>query len=432
MRAPARLRHARDRDRGGACSASRRSSPASRSRRPRAARAGAALRVRRAARRDRRVRGDGVGAVRARLLDQVRRRERRARDARPLHVHRGVGGARGFDPAVGARALGVRRGHDVALPRARDDPLVAWATLVQLAVLLLLLRADAVPGQPVQADRRDRPARRPRPEPAAAEPSARRVPPADALRRATSASRSRSRSRSPRSITGRFGEGWLADVRRTTLVAWGFLTVGIVLGAWWSYEVLGWGGYWGWDPVENASLLPWLTGDRVHPLGDGAGTPRDAARLEPVARARDVLPHDPRHVPHPFRRRQLGARVHASRRSGRGCSRSSASVAVGGVGLIAWRGDKLRTPGRIDSPVSREAAFLLNNLLFAGVRARRAHGHGVPAARRGAAGQAAHGRRAVLRRDRRADRHRAAVPHGGRARAAVARRERRGAAQRGC
>ena len=49
-------------------------------------------------------------------------------------------------------------------------------------------------------------------------------------------------------------------MRRTTLVAWGFLTVGIVLGAWWSYEVLGWGGYWGWDPVENASLLPWLTG----------------------------------------------------------------------------------------------------------------------------------------------------------------------------
>src|SRR3546814_16749770 len=43
-------------------------------------------------------------------------------------------------------------------------------------------------------------------------------------------------------------------------MAWGFLTVGIILGAWWSYEVLGWGGFWGWDPVENASLLPWLTG----------------------------------------------------------------------------------------------------------------------------------------------------------------------------
>ena len=60
-------------------------------------------------------------------------------------------------------------------------------------------------------------------------------------------------------VTGRFGEGWLADVRRTTLIAFGFLTVGIILGALWSYEVLGWGGYWGWDPVENASLLPWLT-----------------------------------------------------------------------------------------------------------------------------------------------------------------------------
>ena len=61
-------------------------------------------------------------------------------------------------------------------------------------------------------------------------------------------------------VTGRVGEGWLMETRRWTLFAWGFLTVGIVLGAWWSYEVLGWGGYWGWDPVENASLLPWLTG----------------------------------------------------------------------------------------------------------------------------------------------------------------------------
>ena len=43
-------------------------------------------------------------------------------------------------------------------------------------------------------------------------------------------------------------------------MAWGYLTLGIVLGAWWSYETLGWGGYWAWDPVENASFLPWLTG----------------------------------------------------------------------------------------------------------------------------------------------------------------------------
>ena len=61
-------------------------------------------------------------------------------------------------------------------------------------------------------------------------------------------------------ITGRVGEGWLVETRRWTLFAWGFLTLGIVLGAWWSYDVLGWGGYWGWDPVENVSFLPWLTG----------------------------------------------------------------------------------------------------------------------------------------------------------------------------
>src|SRR6266403_2573693 len=56
------------------------------------------------------------------------------------------------------------------------------------------------------------------------------------------------------------GEKWIAITRRWTMVAWLFLTCGIFLGAHWAYSVLGWGGYWGWDPVENASLLPWLTG----------------------------------------------------------------------------------------------------------------------------------------------------------------------------
>jgi hypothetical protein len=61
-------------------------------------------------------------------------------------------------------------------------------------------------------------------------------------------------------ITGRVGEGWLMETRRWALFSWGFLTIGILLGGWWSYEVLGWSGVWAWDPVENASLLPWLTG----------------------------------------------------------------------------------------------------------------------------------------------------------------------------
>jgi cytochrome c-type biogenesis protein CcmF len=65
-------------------------------------------------------------------------------------------------------------------------------------------------------------------------------------------------------ITGRLGEGWLLEVRRWTLVSWAFLTTGIMLGSWWSYEVLGWGGYWAWDPVENASLLPGLRQRRTY------------------------------------------------------------------------------------------------------------------------------------------------------------------------
>ena len=56
------------------------------------------------------------------------------------------------------------------------------------------------------------------------------------------------------------GEKWIQITRRWTMVTWGFLTCGVFLGAHWAYSVLGWGGYWGWDPVENASLMPWLTG----------------------------------------------------------------------------------------------------------------------------------------------------------------------------
>ncbi|MCB9777053.1 MAG: heme lyase CcmF/NrfE family subunit [Alphaproteobacteria bacterium] len=60
-------------------------------------------------------------------------------------------------------------------------------------------------------------------------------------------------------LAGRITPAWSRALRNAMLVPWGFLTVGIILGGWWSYEVLGWGGYWAWDPVENASFLPWLT-----------------------------------------------------------------------------------------------------------------------------------------------------------------------------
>ena len=90
-------------------------------------------------------------------------------------------------------------------------------------------------------------------------------------------------------VTGRVGEGWLVETRRWTLFAWGFLTVGIVLGAWWCYEVLGWGGYWALGPGRERLVPAVAHRHRLPPLGDGPGAPGDAAGLEPVAAVRHVL-----------------------------------------------------------------------------------------------------------------------------------------------
>ncbi len=60
-------------------------------------------------------------------------------------------------------------------------------------------------------------------------------------------------------LRGEFSDAWVVPLRKWTLIPWTFLSVGIILGSWWAYAVLGWGGYWAWDPVENASFLPWLT-----------------------------------------------------------------------------------------------------------------------------------------------------------------------------
>ena len=172
--------------------------------------------------------------------------------------------------------------------------------------------------------------------------------------------------------------------------------------------------------------------DRVHPLGDGAGAARDAARLEPVARDRDVLPHDPRHVPHPLRRRQLGPRVHAVDDRPVAARRSSAIVAVTGIGLIAWRGDALRAPGRIDSPVSRESAFLANNLLFAGLAFVVLLGTVFPLLAEALQGKQLSVGEPYFDRMTHADRPRAAVPDGGGAGAAVAARRAARCCATGC
>jgi cytochrome c-type biogenesis protein CcmF len=167
-------------------------------------------------------------------------------------------------------------------------------------------------------------------------------------------------------VTGRFGEGWLADTRRTTLIAWGFLTVGIVLGAWWSYEVLGWGGYWGWDPVENASLLPWLTGTAfIHSV-----IVQERRGMLRVWNLSLVVATFCLTILGTFLTRSgVVNSVHAFTQSDIGpwLLGFLGLVAAVSLGLIAWRADTLHAPGRIDSPVSREAAFLGNNLLFTGL-----------------------------------------------------------------
>ncbi|MGQ0804311.1 MAG: heme lyase CcmF/NrfE family subunit [Actinomycetota bacterium] len=165
-------------------------------------------------------------------------------------------------------------------------------------------------------------------------------------------------------VTGRFGEGWLADTRRATLVAWGFLTAGILLGAWWSYEVLGWGGYWAWDPVENASLLPWLTGTAfIHSV-----IVQERRGMLRVWNLSLVIATFCLTILGTFLTRSgVVDSVHSFTQSAIGPMLLGflGLVAAVGIGLIAWRGDRLRAPGRIDSPVSRESAFLANNLLFA-------------------------------------------------------------------
>ena len=165
--------------------------------------------------------------------------------------------------------------------------------------------------------------------------------------------------------TGRVGDRWQIECRRWTLVAFTFLSVGIVLGAWWSYQVLGWGGFWGWDPVENAALLPWLCGTAyLHSalVQERRGLMRVwNLSLSIATFALTILGTF-------LTRSGVITSVHAFSESDLGPLLIGFffAVVIVGFGLIAWRGDRLRSPGGIDAPLGREGAFLLNNVLFVG------------------------------------------------------------------
>jgi cytochrome c-type biogenesis protein CcmF len=166
-------------------------------------------------------------------------------------------------------------------------------------------------------------------------------------------------------FTGRLEAGWVRTVRRWALVAWGCLTLGILLGGWWSYEVLGWGGYWAWDPVENASLLPWLTGTAfLHSV-----MIQERRRMFKVWNLALVITTFALTIFGTFLTRSgILSSVHAFSQSTIGPLFLGfiALIALASFGLLAARSGGLPAEGDLDAFVSRESAFLLNNLLLLG------------------------------------------------------------------
>ena len=164
-------------------------------------------------------------------------------------------------------------------------------------------------------------------------------------------------------ITGRIGDTWLVLTRRWTIVAWYFLSLGLLIGGWWSYHVLGWGGYWAWDPVENAAFMPWLTGTAfLHSVM--IQERRRMLRLWNISLV--ILTFGLTLFGTFLTRSGVIASVHAFTQGSIGILFLGflALVLLTALGLVAWRWDAFRSEGELDSVVSRESAFLLNNVLL--------------------------------------------------------------------
>ncbi len=169
-------------------------------------------------------------------------------------------------------------------------------------------------------------------------------------------------------LAGEHGTYWITKTRRWTLIAWLFNTNGCVLGGLWAYEVLGWGGYWAWDPVENASFLPWLTGTAfLHSVM--IQERRDMLRgwnffLVSLTFFMSIFGTY-------LTRSGIVSSVHAFASGAVGDWFLGFLIAVAAVSLflLAFRSGQLRSPHRIDSIASREAVFLLNNLILIAIAA---------------------------------------------------------------
>jgi cytochrome c-type biogenesis protein CcmF len=159
---------------------------------------------------------------------------------------------------------------------------------------------------------------------------------------------------------------WIAVTRRFSLAAWFALGVGVLLGARWSYVELGWGGYWGWDPVENASLLPWLTGTAfLHSV-----MIQEKRGMLKVWNVSLVLATGILAILGTFLVRSgILDSIHAFGAStlGRPFLVLIAVLIGGSIALVLSRRRELRSEHRLDSLMSREAVFLLNNLVLVGL-----------------------------------------------------------------
>jgi cytochrome c-type biogenesis protein CcmF len=164
-------------------------------------------------------------------------------------------------------------------------------------------------------------------------------------------------------VTGRTDDRWIRITRRWTLWAWLFLSFGLVLGGRWAYDVLGWGGYWGWDPVEIAAFMPWLTGTAfLHSvmIQEKRGMLKQWNMILIILTYALVI------FGTFLTRSGVLSSVHAFAQSAIGPSFFVfiAITFITSIGLLIYRWADLSAEAEMKSMLSREALFLLNNLLF--------------------------------------------------------------------
>lgn len=167
-------------------------------------------------------------------------------------------------------------------------------------------------------------------------------------------------------VTGRTDDRWIRITRRWTLVAWLFLSLGLILGGRWAYDVLGWGGYWGWDPVEIAAFMPWLTGTAfLHSVM----IEEKRGMLKHWNMVLVILTYDLVIFGTFLTRSGVLSSVHAFAQSAIGPLFFGfiGLTFIASLALLMRRWDELKSEGHMTSLLSREALFLLNNFLFMGI-----------------------------------------------------------------